>query len=277
VANAIGVGSALRKARLRRNVTIDEASRGTRIRSDWLQALEEERFDALLGEVYVRGSLRTYASYLGLDPVKVLDAYARGPGVAPPSPAAPPVHVQRRIGAERRRGSHRLAWAVVVTVVLIAGGFGLLSRSGSTPDPAELPAATAALDPESSSVVVGLTSSSDLRVEVDADGATDSVEVRRGEERTFEADDLLTLVLPDGGPATITVNGTGPIEVARGSRAWSDAFSDTSIVPPPAKQRAREARANAAIEDARLEVAREAESGSGLAPTGVPSVPAAPS
>ena len=174
-------------------------------------------------------------------------------------------------------GPKRLAWAVVVTVVLIAGGFGLLSRSGSTPDPAELPAATAALDPESSSVVVGLTSSSDLRVEVDADGATDSVEVRRGEERTFEADDLLTLVLPDGGPATITVNGTGPIEVARGSRAWSDAFSDTSIVPPPAKQRAREARANAAIEDARLEAAREAESGSGLAPTGVPSVPAAPS
>ena len=50
-----------------------------------------------------------------------------------------------------------------------------------------------------------------------------------------------------------------------------------SIVPPPAKQRAREARANAAIEDARLEAAREAESGSGLAPTGVPSVPAAPS
>ena len=56
----IGVGSALRKARERRGISLDAASRDTKLHIDQLQALEAEDFEALLGDVYVRGSLRTY-------------------------------------------------------------------------------------------------------------------------------------------------------------------------------------------------------------------------
>ncbi|MGZ5300074.1 MAG: helix-turn-helix domain-containing protein, partial [Actinomycetota bacterium] len=52
----IGVGSALRKARERRGITLDAASRDTKLHIDQLQALEAEDFEALLGDVYVRGS-----------------------------------------------------------------------------------------------------------------------------------------------------------------------------------------------------------------------------
>jgi cytoskeletal protein RodZ len=72
-----GVGSALRRAREVRGLSLDEAARDTRLRTDQLDALERGDFDVLPGEVYVRASLRTYASYLGLDPDKVTDVYAR--------------------------------------------------------------------------------------------------------------------------------------------------------------------------------------------------------
>jgi hypothetical protein len=76
VTNATGIGPALRRARLLRNKSIEEASRETRIRAEYLQAMERERFDDLLGDVYVRGFLRTYSSYLGLDAEKVVAIYA---------------------------------------------------------------------------------------------------------------------------------------------------------------------------------------------------------
>jgi len=100
VTNATGIGPALRRARLLRNKSIEEASRETRIRAEYLQAMERERFDDLLGEVYARGFLRTYAAYLGLDADKVIAVYAGGSGAvgvrsrtapltAPPASAAP--------------------------------------------------------------------------------------------------------------------------------------------------------------------------------------------
>ncbi len=106
--NATGIGPALRRARLLRNKSIEEASRETRIRAEYLQAMERERFDDLLGEVYARGFLRTYAAYLGLDADKVVAVYAGGsgavglqtrtrrtataPAVGPPAGGQPDVH-----------------------------------------------------------------------------------------------------------------------------------------------------------------------------------------
>ncbi len=85
MANATGIGPALRRARLLRSKSIEEASRETRIRAEYLQAMERERFEDLLGDVYVRGFLRTYASYLGLDAEKVVAIYAGGAGAAVPT------------------------------------------------------------------------------------------------------------------------------------------------------------------------------------------------
>src|SRR6266571_9151567 len=82
-----GIGPALRQARLSRGKSIEEASRETRIRPEYLQALERERFETLLGAVYVRGFLRSYSTYLGLDPDQVLAVYNRHFG--PPRPLVP--------------------------------------------------------------------------------------------------------------------------------------------------------------------------------------------
>src|SRR5436190_1813280 len=86
----IGVGPALRKARMARRTSLDEAGRDTHIRVEYLEALEEETFSELNGEVYIRACLRTYAMYLGLNPDKVVTAYARNAWGTEPAEELPP-------------------------------------------------------------------------------------------------------------------------------------------------------------------------------------------
>jgi hypothetical protein len=69
------IGNTLREARLRRGLDIAECEAETKIRAKYLRALEEEEFDLLPAASYVRGFLRTYADYLGLDGQLVLDEY----------------------------------------------------------------------------------------------------------------------------------------------------------------------------------------------------------
>src|SRR5919204_77916 len=99
----MGIGSALRKARLSRGVSIEDAARDTRIRAELLDALEQEEFDRLLGDVYVRGCLRSYATYLGLSPDRVVERYADRDEPAPPIPSAPPPLPPAEPAAGRRR------------------------------------------------------------------------------------------------------------------------------------------------------------------------------
>lgn len=74
------IGPALRGARESRGLDVAEAQRATKIRSKYLRAMEDERWEVLPGKAYVHGFLRTYAQYLGLDPEPLLKAYDRGPG-----------------------------------------------------------------------------------------------------------------------------------------------------------------------------------------------------
>ncbi|MGZ5301752.1 MAG: helix-turn-helix domain-containing protein, partial [Actinomycetota bacterium] len=144
----IGVGSALRKARERRGITLDAASRDTKLHIDQLQALEAEDFEALLGDVYVRGSLRTYSQYLGLSPDKVIGAYARHADAPPPPPSPAKLgRIERAMAATRIRDNQWLMVFLAGVVLVIAVVFGLLSRGHSAPAPATLPTVAAQPDP----------------------------------------------------------------------------------------------------------------------------------
>ena len=69
------IGNSLREARLRRRVEFAEAEQATKIRVKYLRALEEEQFELLPSQTYVKGFLRTYAEYLGLDGQLYVDEY----------------------------------------------------------------------------------------------------------------------------------------------------------------------------------------------------------
>lgn len=69
------IGNSLREARSRRGVEFAQVEQATKIRGKYLRALEEERFDTLPSETYIKGFLRTYADYLGLDGQLYVDEY----------------------------------------------------------------------------------------------------------------------------------------------------------------------------------------------------------
>lgn len=69
------IGSSLREARSRRQIEIAQVEQATKIRGKYLRALEEEQFDVLPSQTYVKGFLRTYADYLGLDGQLYVDEY----------------------------------------------------------------------------------------------------------------------------------------------------------------------------------------------------------
>jgi cytoskeleton protein RodZ len=69
------IGTSLREARLRQGLDFPELEQATKIRGKYLRALEDEQFDLLPAQTYVKGFLRSYAEYLGLDGQLYVDEY----------------------------------------------------------------------------------------------------------------------------------------------------------------------------------------------------------
>ena len=69
------IGNSLREARLRQQLEFPELEQQTKIRSKYLKALEDEKFDVLPAPTYVKGFLRTYADALGLEGQLYVDEY----------------------------------------------------------------------------------------------------------------------------------------------------------------------------------------------------------
>src|SRR5512142_781653 len=67
------IGQRLKEARAEQRLTIDKAFEATRIRVQYLQALEADNLSVMHSPVQARGYLRNYAEYLGLDVEQVLN------------------------------------------------------------------------------------------------------------------------------------------------------------------------------------------------------------
>lgn len=83
------IGHILREARENKGLTLEDAQAKTRINVRYLAALENGQYSTLPTPVHVRGFLRNYARYLGLDPQPLLDRYAATQGVDIPLPPQP--------------------------------------------------------------------------------------------------------------------------------------------------------------------------------------------
>ncbi len=177
----IGVGTALRKARDHRGLTLDEAARDTKLRVDQLRALEDEDFDALGGEVYARAALRTYAAYLGLDPAKVMGVYARhADEPEPPQPPGKTGRVERAIAATRVRDNQRFLLIAAAAVIFVLIVFGLLSRDHAAPTAATIAAETPSLAPTDQAFDATLTAEAPAQVTVTVDGEAADVSDDQG-------------------------------------------------------------------------------------------------
>jgi cytoskeletal protein RodZ len=135
------VAEQLRAAREAQNLNLHQVAELTKIKTDHIRALEEGNFERFTAPVYIRGFVRTYASVLKLDLLKIsadLEAELRQtPRFREPSPLTPVPHTPIDYLMLRvSRMNWRIAAAVIVlalVVVLVMVGF--RGKGDKKPDP----------------------------------------------------------------------------------------------------------------------------------------------
>ena len=111
------IGSTLKSARRGQGVKILDVSQQLRISGDYLSHLESGAFDQLPAPAYVKGFLRSYGQFLGLDPVSLVARYA---AIASEETVVP--EYKMPMGA---RPPQRSAPAIVSMLLVFAGiGYG---------------------------------------------------------------------------------------------------------------------------------------------------------
>jgi cytoskeleton protein RodZ len=222
---AIGIGEALRAARADQGRSIDEASRATRVRAEYLTALEEEEFGRIGGDVYAKGFLSTYARWLGLDPAPLLELYKRN--VQDGDFDAHQL-VEIPVGRPHRDGLPPwLVWSVTAVVILLAafavgelfGGRtpdaavaqrpeaqGTSPRTDTSPSPRPSRTPTPTPTPAGVNLLLLVEDDSWMRVHVESRVVFEGI-VPAGESRAFQSPDAIRVRLGNAGGVRLVLNG----------------------------------------------------------------------
>jgi cytoskeleton protein RodZ len=113
-----GIGVTLARARERAGLALGDVAAKTRIRIDYLEALEHGQFGELPGRIYAVGFIKSYASCLGLDPLLAVETYKlESADLGAPEKLVFPAAIP-----ERRTPSAKLVFAALVASALVAFG-----------------------------------------------------------------------------------------------------------------------------------------------------------
>ncbi len=113
------IGEALKNAREQKGISLEQAEEDTKIRKRYLQALEDGEYSIIPGSVYVKGFLRNYANYLGLNQEEIMIEYKLLN--SPVRENGPRTDIQEAINKRRTSNrTNRRANMITVVVALIA-------------------------------------------------------------------------------------------------------------------------------------------------------------
>jgi cytoskeleton protein RodZ len=121
------VGEFFRQVRETKGLTLEEVASKTRIRSDFVKALEDGNFAKLPDQVFARGFVRSYARSLGLDEEDAINRFAESAGSFYEKQGERERLRQRQVEEDRRRRANRKAVAIAITAAVLTLIF-LLSR-----------------------------------------------------------------------------------------------------------------------------------------------------
>jgi cytoskeleton protein RodZ len=174
------IGSSLREARLRQAVELPEAEAATKIRAKYLRALEDEHFEVLPAQTYVKGFLRAYAEFLGLDGQLYVDEYNSRYVPGEEEPLMRP----RRVGGPSR--AHRRIESSVVALALIgiatAAALVIVAWKWGGTSPSTLPSFDSAVAPTTTRTTPPPRQQRPFSVELLAVRGPTWVSVRRGSQ-----------------------------------------------------------------------------------------------
>ena len=125
------VGEFFRQVRETKGLTIDEVASKTRIRTDFVKALEDGNFAKLPDQVFARGFVRSYARSLGLDEEDAVHRFIQSAGSFYEKQDERERLKLRQVEEEQKRRSNRKAVAIAIGIAIVTLTM-LLSREQST-------------------------------------------------------------------------------------------------------------------------------------------------
>lgn len=221
-AEAACFGARLRTARLERGLALEQIAAETRIRPEILQAIEEEDFERLPPEPFLRGFLRSFARAAGVEAGEILQAYERCRGIRHRTLLAPKSELESR--KRRRRRFFLLAllffaflvggslFAHRVTVREGGPGAGALEARAELlafPPPGQAPANPIAPSPPAATLhelVVSAQEDGWIKVSIDQ-GTPREYVLRAGMQLTLEARSGFNLLIGNAGGVRLSLDG----------------------------------------------------------------------
>jgi cytoskeletal protein RodZ len=125
------IGEFFRQVRETKGLTIDEVASKTRIRTDFVKALEDGNFAQLPDQVFARGFVRSYARSLGLDEDDAIHRFVQSAGAYYEKQVERERLKVRQAEEERKRQANQKAVAVAIGIAILTLIF-LLSREQSS-------------------------------------------------------------------------------------------------------------------------------------------------
>jgi cytoskeleton protein RodZ len=239
------IGTTLREARVRRNLTLQQVEEDTKIRVKYVQAMENEDFDIMPGPTYVKGFLRTYAEYLGLDPDVIIGEYRSREPRGTQRVHEEPFGGVSTLGKPRSHRGRNTIVFVAVVCLLVLGVIWFLGRNGSPEDqlptkpsdlgltstsPTASPSPIPTLSPAPVKDIVKITAKNgDCWIEVRRDGPNGvklySGTIKDGERRKFRGEriwmslgnPIAVRLVADGKKVKLESDvGPWPVEIVKG-------------------------------------------------------------
>ncbi len=239
------VGEVLRAEREKRGMTVKDIEAATSIRALYISAIENNKFSIVPGEVYLKGFIRNYANYLGLNGQEMVEIYRKSQN--PPAPVIvqvdqdlqqPTPSEQRKEARQSRVTSDPQArdssssgkWlAIALASVVIAGAgwwFAVVAGKPSAPAPQQpvkvapsapiqplqppvtpaVPQQQVPINTKPVALIVKFTE--DCWVQVVADGKEIYEGIlKSGESRKWEADQTIVVKFGNAGAVELIHNG----------------------------------------------------------------------
>ena len=237
------VGQQLSAAREQRGYSITDVEKGTSIRALYIQAIETGDYEVVPGEVYLKGFIRNYATFVGLDGSNMVELYKQEQQLAvsqepaeagtqtelvqeKKSDTAPALRENASFSAQPRAGKS-LGWlaGLAVAVVLVAGywwwsGASAPTAGGAQPSTASKPVMVGGAPNAATSSAANAAGKqdgvhlqalfqADCWVDVSVDGKKIfNGTAQKGQTLRWDATKIVHLTLGNAGAVQLTFNGS---------------------------------------------------------------------
>ena len=257
------VGDILRAEREKQGISVKDVEKATSIRALYIQAIEDGNYSIMPGEVYLKGFIRNYANFLGLQGQELVDIYRQS------LPAETPVNEPEKIEKYRRppvkRNWGKLLTSIVILLLIIAAAWFAWafwsqqpekpkpqtqqqpqSQVAPAPAPAPAPVTPPAAPPTAQQqqnpnqtpgtkpVVVTAKFSGQTWTLVTADGKDIYEGIpKNGETMTWNADQNVVVKLGNAAAADITFNGQAQPKLGGEGEVVIKTFSNPAVIKKP--------------------------------------------